>query len=270
MEPGRYAPAHVYNLVYLLLFNLIVPAPNTRQLMNNEIVKTNQEAIELGKVFFDSGLFTDLKNAQSAVVKVIAGREFGIPPFAAMAGIHVIQGKPVIGAGLMASRIKASGKYDYRVVKLDGEICEIQFLQGKDKIGVSTFTIDDARKAQTKNLEKFPKNMLFARAISNGVKWFCPDIYDGPVYVPEEMEVQTEDIKAEVVATTPTPEAQPEGVLPESVYLDWIAEAQTIEALTALKAKIPAKGWTKKTIKAATEQHAVITQVAPIYDPNNL
>ena len=238
--------------------------------MNNEIVKTNQEAIELGKMFFESGLFTDLKNAQQSVVKIIAGREFGIPPFAAMAGIHVIAGKPVIGAGLMASRIKASGKYDYRVIKQDDKVCEIQFLQGKEKIGISTFTIEEARRAQTKNLEKFPKNMLFARAISNGVKWFCPDIYDGPVYVPEEMgvEVVTEDIKAEVVA--PTPEAQPEGVLPESVYLDWIAEAKTIEDLTALKTKIPAKGWTKETIKAATEQHAVIVNGAPIYDPNNL
>jgi hypothetical protein len=33
--------------------------------------------------------------------------------------------------------------------------------------------------------------MLFARAISNGVKWYCPDIFSGPVYVPEEMQVVT-------------------------------------------------------------------------------
>ena len=42
--------------------------------------------------------------------------------------------------------------------------------------------------------------MLFARAVSNGVKWFAPDIFSGPVYVPEEMhEVQTVDAVAEVV-----------------------------------------------------------------------
>jgi hypothetical protein len=35
---------------------------------------------------------------------------------------------------------------------------------------------------------KFPRNMLFARCISNGVKWFCPDIFLGaPVYTPEEL-----------------------------------------------------------------------------------
>jgi len=65
------------------------------------------------------------------------------------------------------------------------------FYQGNTKIGNSTFTIEDAKKALTKNIDKFPKNMLFARAISNGVKWYCPDIFSGPVYVPEEMQVVT-------------------------------------------------------------------------------
>ena len=36
--------------------------------------------------------------------------------------------------------------------------------------------------------------MLFARAISNGQKWFCPDIFQISVYVPEEMQEQTENI----------------------------------------------------------------------------
>jgi hypothetical protein len=68
-------------------------------------------------------------------------------------------------------------------------------------LGTSTFTIDDAKKAGTKNLDKFPKNMLFARAMSNGVKWFTPDIYESPVYVPEEMESVTEETTAEVIET---------------------------------------------------------------------
>ena len=38
------------------------------------------------------------------------------------------------------------------------------------------------------NWRKYPKNMLFARAISNGVKWHCPDVMNGqPVYTPDEM-----------------------------------------------------------------------------------
>jgi hypothetical protein len=167
--------------------------------MSNEIVKSTTDAMQIGEVFFKSGMFTDIKSAQQAVVKIMAGQELGIPPFAAMSGIHIIQGKPTIGAGLMAAKIKGSNKYDYKVVQADEKACIIDFYQGKDKIGTSSFTIEDAKKAGTKNIDKFPKNMLFARAISNGVKWFTPDIYDSPVYVPEEMQDITVDAEIEVI-----------------------------------------------------------------------
>jgi hypothetical protein len=149
------------------------------------------ELMNLAKAFAESGMFADTKSAAQAIVKIQAGQEIGIPPFAAMTGIHIIQGKPTIGAGLIASRLKGSGKYDYRVIEGSEKVCSIDFYQGNTKIGNSTFTIEDAKKALTKNIDKFPKNMLFARAISNGVKWYCPDIFSGPVYVPEEMQVVT-------------------------------------------------------------------------------
>jgi hypothetical protein len=118
-----------------------------------------------------------------------------------MSGIHLIQGKPTIGAGLMAQRVKKSGKYTYNVLQLTDAICEIEFIQlPKTVLGKSTFTIEDAKKAGTKNIDRFPKNMLFARAISNGVRWFTPDIYDSVVYVPEEMqEVEQPIQQAEVM-----------------------------------------------------------------------
>jgi hypothetical protein len=161
---------------------------------------TTTEIMSIGKAFAESGMFPDIKSAAQAIVKISAGQEIGIPPFAAMSGIHIIQGKPTIGAGIMASIVKGSGKYDYRVVESTEKVCSIDFYQGKEKIGNSTFTIDDAKKALTKNLDKFPKNMLFARAMSNGVKWYTPDVFSGPVYVPEEMTAPiTEDAKAEVI-----------------------------------------------------------------------
>src|SRR5690606_2587926 len=155
---------------------------------------------ELSDAFAKSGMFNDAKQAVQAFVKIQAGQEIGIPPFAAMSGIHIIQGKPTLGAGLIASTVKGSGKYDYKVAKMDDKICSIDFYQGAEKIGNSTFTIEEAKKAGTRNLDKFPKNMLFARAISNGVKWFCHDVFSGPVDVPEEMpEPVTEDIQHEEV-----------------------------------------------------------------------
>ena len=161
------------------------------------------DIMNISKAFYESGMFTDIKSIAQAMVKISAGQEIGIPPFAAMTGIHIIQGKPTIGAGLIASRVKGSGKYDYKVIEASEKICSIDFYQGKEKIGNSTFTIEDAKKALTKNIDKFPKNMLFARAISNGVKWYCPDIFSGPVYVPEEMaSITTEEATHVVIDTT--------------------------------------------------------------------
>ena len=164
--------------------------------MKHEIIKTSADAISIGETFYKSGMFADIKSAQQAVVKIMAGAEMGISPFQAMSGIHIIQGKPTIGAGLMASRVKASGKYNYKVLEMSDKVCSIEFTEGGQPIGTSAFTIEDAKKAGTKNIDRFPRNMLFARAMSNGVRWFCPDIYEGPVYVPEEMQEVTEDVQA--------------------------------------------------------------------------
>lgn len=164
--------------------------------MKQELIKSSADAISIGETFYKSGMFADIKSAQQAVVKIMAGAEMGISPFQAMSGIHIIQGKPTIGAGLMASRVKASGKYNYKVTEMTDKVCSIEFTEGGQSIGTSSFTIEDAKKAGTKNIDRFPRNMLFARAMSNGVRWFCPDIYEGPVYVPEEMENITEDVQA--------------------------------------------------------------------------
>jgi len=144
--------------------------------------------MSIGKAFAESGMFPDIKSAAQAIVKIQAGAELGIAPFAAMSGIHIISGKPTIGAGVMAAMVKASGKYNYRVTEQTDKVCSIIFYEGAEIIGTSTFTIEDAKKAGTKNTDKFPRNMLFARAMSNGVKWYTPDVFAGPVYVPEEME----------------------------------------------------------------------------------
>jgi hypothetical protein len=174
----------------------------------NIVKVTPTEAMTLGKTFAESGLFPDIKAAGQAVVKIMAGQEMGIGPFQAMNGIHIIAGKATVGAGLMAAMVKGSGKYDYRVLEQSDKVCTIEYLQDGKAIGTSKFTIEDAKKAGTKNLDKYPANMLFARAMSNGVKWYTPDVFNGPVYVPEEMQqVVVEDTTAEVVEPL-SPDAQ--------------------------------------------------------------
>lgn len=196
--------------------------------MSTELAKLNtSDVMTMAKQFAESGMFTDAKQASQAFVKIMAGQEIGIPPFAAMSGVHIIQGKPTIGAGLIASTVKGSGKYDYKVIEQSEKVCSIDFYQGSEKIGNSTFTIEDAKKAGTKNLDKFPKNMLFARAISNGVKWFAPDVFSGPVYTPEEMQSITVDIQHEDVLE------------PKEEIVNAISDSKTTEEINNIWETIP-------------------------------
>ena len=129
--------------------------------------------------------------------KILAGREMGYGPFASVQGIHIIQGKPVISANLMAAAVKRSGRYDYRVRKLDNDGCEIEFFQRAgekwESLGKSAFTRDDAKAAgllAKDNWSKFARNMFFARALSNGIRWYCADVFDGSAaYTPDELGV---------------------------------------------------------------------------------
>jgi hypothetical protein len=184
--------------------------------MQNDLIKFSDMApmMDMAKAFVESGIFPDIKNAAMAFVKIQAGQELGVAPFAAMSGIHIIQGKATIGAGLMASQVRATGKYDYKVLQQDDKACSLDFYRGKEKLGNSIFTIADAQKAGTKNLDKYARNMLFARAMSNGVKWYCPDVFNQPVYTPEEFDQTPQDTPASEVPTPPGAKAEPAKVIP--------------------------------------------------------
>ena len=181
--------------------------------MSESRALTVPEAREMAEIFAASGMFTDVKEMAQAFVKIQAGQEIGVQPFAAMTGIHIIKGKPTLGAGLIAGRIKGSAKYDYRVGTMSDTECHIAFYECGKEIGVSSFTMKDAQAADltsnpSRAWQKFAKNMLFARAMSNGARWYCPDIFNGSVYTPEEMGADVEIIEGEahVVVETPQPE----------------------------------------------------------------
>ena len=155
------------------------------------IIRSFDDAERAATAMAASGFFQDSRSAAQAVVKILAGQELGFGPFASMTGISIIQGRPAIGANLIAAAIKRSGRYDYRILRLDETGCEIAFFDRGQEIGRAAFTMSDAQAAGLAgkdNWKKFPRNMFFARAISNGARWYCPDIFGGgPVYTPEEL-----------------------------------------------------------------------------------
>jgi len=164
--------------------------------MSKAIVKYD-EVFKIAEAMAKSKFFSDSRETVKAVVKIIAGQEIGLGAFSSMTGIHIIQGKPALGANVIATLIKNDDRYDYKVAMLTDKVCEIIFYEHGEEVGISSFSMGEAAKASLSHKDvwkKYPRNMLFARAISNGARWYAAGIFGGmPVYVPEELGVENID-----------------------------------------------------------------------------
>jgi len=191
-------------------------------------VKNELDILTLGDILVQSGFFADTQQQAQAVVKVLAGAEIGFGPIASMTGVYIVKGKPALSANLIAAAVKRSGKYNYRIIEHTDNACAISFSEGGEQCGESRFSMEDAGRAGLgeQNWQKYPRNMLFARAMSNGAKWFCPDIFGGPIYTPDELGAVTDETGDVIegqysTATPPTPPVTPATSTP-----DGLTEAQ--------------------------------------------
>jgi hypothetical protein len=225
----------------------------------------------VSRMFADSGLFNDAREAAQCGVKIMAGAAWGIDPFTAMVGIHIIQNKPTVSAGLMAAAIKGHPKYDYRVRERSDKVCRIEFFEGTESLGVNEYTIEMAQRAGLLNnptWKKFPEAMLFARAISSGMRTFCPDVFQATVYTPEELGANVDGdgeiidvpsrperptapaLSAPAPEPTPEPAAAPEasGEPVEAAPVD--GGGVTVKQLSALAIAVKKQGLTPEQSRA--------------------
>lgn len=160
------------------------------------------EIEQVSRAFVASGMFgRDVDKISKAITKIMAGQELGLAPFASMRAVHVIEGNATLSANTMAGMVKSSGRYDYEVVKKEIDECVIDFYEirkGKRvKLGTEKFDEAEAKAAgllNKQNWQKYPKAMMFARAISNGVRTYCPDVFSGMlVYTPDELNARVSE-----------------------------------------------------------------------------
>lgn len=198
-----------------------------------------RDPIQLAEHFARSGYFKDTGDLSKAVVKIVAGEELGIGPMGSMQGIHIIEGKPSLSANLLAGLVKRHPNYDYKVREHTDESCTIEFKQDGEVVGDSTFTVDDAKQAGVfrNTWQKYPKAMLFARALSQGVRWHCPDVTAGsPAYVPEELGAEVTE-EGEPVQILPPPSddgeaaAQEQSGEPESANGEVLCSSDQVELI---------------------------------------
>lgn len=196
--------------------------------MGGELVPTNSpqqvspitEAERHALHFVKSGMFPNLTSVHQAVVKILAGKELGLGPFASIDGFDIIKGRISPSGNLCLAMIRSSSKYDYRVKRRDAKGCVLSFYFKKadgslgEHLGDCSFGEAEARQAgllSQDNYKKYPSQMYLNRAATDGQKMFCPDMFCGAkVYTPEELGgiPSRDDLPAQPQSTEQTQDAE--------------------------------------------------------------
>ncbi len=141
------------------------------------------------RALFKSGLFLQTKNEFGAYAIIEYGFELGIPPMTALQTMAIISGK-ICMAGQMMLSIALRNGLEYKILKDGTEECQV-YLKFKNNEYTSSFTIAEAKQAgvyrQDSGWTKYPKDMLFWRAVTRGLRRVCPDLILG-LYAKEELE----------------------------------------------------------------------------------
>ena len=164
--------------------------------MKNEITtniqKTNfntNDLIEISKRVAGSGLLGSRDENQIFTLMMLAYKD-GINPVQASMDYHIIQGKPALSSQATLVRFqKAGGKIKY-LKRTDTE-CTIEFSHEQAGELTITWNMERAKQAglnlNKQNWKQYPRQMLAARCIAEGVRALYPACLDG-LYLVEEVQ----------------------------------------------------------------------------------
>lgn len=150
-------------------------------------------AIEkLGEIIAYSGLFGCSKKEQGQVLAMQCLVE-GKPPLELAKTYHLIEGKLSMKADTMLARFQMSGG-KVQWIERTNERVKAKFAHNGNEVLIE-HTLEEHRSSGTAmgnngklkdNWRKFPRQMLTARVVSEGVRLLAPEINFG-IYTPEEV-----------------------------------------------------------------------------------
>lgn len=176
-----------------------------------------QSSYRLAQALAASSLFKDVRTAEQAFAKLIIGRDLGLSPAQSLQ-LYAMEGTIEVPYPMLATFVRSRPGYDFSIewredreggaewvtVEEGGrEVtgCRVTFTvkapMSPPKVrGVSVWTIEDSERAgltanrgtKTSNHVLYPRNMYLARAMSNGVKAYVPEVLAGlQVYAEGEL-----------------------------------------------------------------------------------
>jgi hypothetical protein len=173
--------------------------------MNDVTIYSMPDIEKAGAYIAKSGLF-GVKSPEQAVALMLVAQAEGRNPFEAARDYHIIQNRPALKADAVLTRFQQAGGsvewQEYTDTKVVGK-----FTHPKGGYVVVDWTLDRAKQAGLlgkDSWKNYPRAMLRARCISEGVRTVFPGVASG-IYTVEEVQD---------MGTLP-PEPEMEVVIPE-------------------------------------------------------
>lgn len=133
-----------------------------------------------------------LRNKPAAIMAcMLQGHEVGLPPMASLQLIDVIEGRPSLRAAGQRALILAKGHEIWieEASATRATVCGRR--RGEERVTSITWTMDEAKRAglvNKQNWQRYPRNMLVARATGDVARGTFMDVLAGLAYNSEELE----------------------------------------------------------------------------------
>lgn len=162
------------------------------------------DVMTMADVIVKSGLFPAFKNRESAAAMMLLCRAKGLDPMTAVERYHIVQGRPVMRADAMLGEfVRMGGRVEWH--RRDDTEASATFSHPAGGTVTVSWTIEQARKAKLTGKDiwsQYPRQMLHARCVSEGVRSVLPGATNG-LYTPEEA------MQMEPVSDLPSAQVKP-------------------------------------------------------------
>lgn len=145
------------------------------------------DVMQMAEVVVKSGLFPQFRTRESAAALMLLCRAKGLDPMTAVERYHIVQGRPVMRADAMLGEFVAmGGKVEWH--RRDEQESKATFSHPLGGSVTVSWTFEMAQEAKLTGKDvwrQYPRQMLHARCVSEGVRSVLPGATNG-MYTPEE------------------------------------------------------------------------------------
>lgn len=157
--------------------------------MSNEIANIPLSDLEKKAKYLVTSKLFGVSNVEQAVALMLVAQAENVHPMLIARDYHIINGRPSLKADAMLGRfLQAGGKVEWHT--LTDELADATFSHSQGGSVRIDWTMARATKAQVTGnptWKKYPRAMLRARVVSEGIRTVYPSILSG-MYTPEEVQ----------------------------------------------------------------------------------